>query len=220
MRAVGRRRVAPALAGSVVALMLLTGCQGDADPSANESPDQPSSSAAPTTAEPSASASVSATPKPSPASSAGPAMNIPVPVKPSLADENSAEGLEAFTKYWFELFSYGYQTNDWAPFEAVTDPGCRTCSKYVDIVKSIYSKGQYIRGGQFELDEFSTEFVLNTQGSIQAFASNGQSDITFYGSDGTLIRTDPAPEAVVDSVFATFTEGSWLLLDYGKPEGT
>jgi hypothetical protein len=201
-----------------VALTLLTGCQSDGDPSANQPSEEVSSSAP--TVEPASTPTASATPEPSPASSAGPAANIPVPVKPALADQNSAEGLEAFTKYWFELFSYGYETNDWAPYEAVTDPGCRTCGKYVDIVKGIYDKGQYIEGGSFTLEDFDTDFTVNTQGSVQAFVTNGQSDITFYGSSGTAIRTDAAPDPVVDVIFAVYSENKWLLLDYGKPEGT
>ncbi|WP_146069546.1 DUF6318 family protein [Arthrobacter sp. B0490] len=215
-----RRTVLPRLAGAAVALVLLTGCQGDPDPTAEPDPDPQPSSSSSASSPASAAPTASASPEPSPASSAGPASNIPVPVKPALADENSAEGLEAFTEYWFELFSYGYETNDWAPFEAVTDPGCRTCDKYVEIVQGIYNKGQYIEGGEFILEEFVTDFAINTQGSIQVFVTNGQSDITFYGSDGIEIRTDAAPEPVVDVIFAAFTNGSWIVLDYGKPEGT
>jgi hypothetical protein len=218
----GHGRVVAALAGGAVAVMLLSGCQGDAEPTpmATASGGQPSASATTTGGGPSASPTAAATLQPSPASSAGPAANLPVPVKPALADENTAEGLEAFTKYWFELFSYGYETNDWAPFEAVTDPGCRTCAKYVDIVQSVYEKSQYIEGGEFQVGDFNTDFILNTQGSVQAFVSNGQSNITFYSASGEAIRTDTAPAPVVDVIFAVFTNDAWVLLDYGKPEGT
>lgn len=210
------------MAGAVVALMLLTGCQGGGNPSAGPASDEATASApasaAPTTAD--ASPSGPATPKPSPASSLGPAANLPVPVKPALADENSKEGLEAFTEYWFELFSYGYATNDWSHFDEVTDPGCRTCRKYVEIVRGIYENGQYIQGGEFIVEDFGTDYVVNTQGSVQAYVTNGQADITFYERDGTLIRTDEAPDQVVDVIFATYVAGGWVLLDYGKPEGT
>ncbi|MHA7281814.1 DUF6318 family protein [Arthrobacter sp. TMS2-4] len=202
-------------------MLLLTGCQNDADAAPGRTSAPLVSSAAPTISEaPSPSATPSAAPEPSPASSAGPATNIPVPVKPALADENTVEGLEAFTEYWLELFSYGYETNDWAPFEAVTDPGCRTCAKYKEIVQDIYANGRYISGGAFVMSDFGTDFELNTQSSIQAFVTNGQSDITFYDSSGVAIRTDQAPDPVVDVIFATFTTDGWLMLDFGKPEGT
>jgi len=216
----GRRRVAPALAGSVVVLMLLTGCQAEADPSANETPDKPSSSVASKTAEPSASASAPATPEPSPASSAGPAMNIPVPVKPALADENSAEGLEAFTKYWFELFSYGYETNDWAPFEAVTDPGCRTCVNVTTAVREIYSEGGWVFGAQSEVTAFSTDFRTNTQGSVSSFVEVVQGGTKTFTSDGSLRGEDPEKAPRVSVTFALHDQSGWLMLDFGPPEGT
>ncbi len=141
-------------------------------------------------------------------------------MKPALADENTPEGLEAFTEYWFELFSYGYETNDWASFEAVTDPGCRTCAKYIEIVRGVYADGKYMSGGSFVMHDFFTDFETNTQGSIQAFVTNSQSDITFYGKNGVAIRTDKAPEPVVDATFAIYASDGWLMLDFGKPEGT
>src|SRR5215217_3137087 len=168
MRTSGRPRGAALPAGAAIVLMLLTGCQGDGDPSANETQSPPSSTSAPPTTEASPSATASSSPEPSPASSAGPAANIPVPVKPALADENSKEGLEAFTKYWLELFSYGYETNDWAPFEAVTDPGCRTCANVMSAVSQVYTSGGWIVGGTTKATDFSTDFAVNTQGSISA----------------------------------------------------
>jgi len=216
----GRRRVAPALAGSVVALMLLTGCQAEADPSATETPDEPSSSAAPTTAEPSASASAPLTPEPSPASSAGPAVNIPVPVKPAVADENSAEGLEAFTKYWLELFSYGYQTNDWAPFEALTDPGCRTCANLSNAVKEHYAEGGWIRGGAINLNSADTKFEKNTSGSINSFIDIEQSEIVYFDTTGVEIKRTARTPSTIGVSIALWEDGHWVILDFGSPEGT
>lgn len=218
VREQGRRRAAPLLASAAVATMfLLSGCQGDAEPNAGETvTGQESPSSAPTAV----ATTAPATPEPSPASSAGPAVNIPLPVKPALADENSAEGLEAFTEYWFELFSYGYQTNDWVEFQAVTDAGCQTCVKYVQVVEGIYDNNQYISGGDFFLDEFNTDFIPNTEGSIRSFVTNRQEDITFYSSGGAEIRTDIAPDAVLDVTFSSYIDDQWVLLDYGKPEGT
>ncbi|MHA7207489.1 DUF6318 family protein [Arthrobacter sp. MDT1-65] len=201
-----------------MALVLLTGCQSDPDPTTEPGPEPPPSSSS---ASSSASAvpTASATPEPSPASSAGPAANIPVPVKPALADENSAEGLEAFTEYWFELFSYGYETNDWAPFNAVTDPGCRTCEQTREVVRGSYSDGGWIRGGEFELLDFSVDFRVNTSGSIQGFVDYQQSDLMYYDKHGRGLL-EKAPEASLNTIYAVYQETGWLLLDFGKPEGT
>lgn len=89
----GLGRVAAALAGGAVAVMPLSGCQGDTEPTPTAAPSAPqaSASATPTGDMPTASPTAAATPRPSPASSAGPATNLPVPVKPALADENTAK---------------------------------------------------------------------------------------------------------------------------------
>lgn len=209
----------PALAGPVIAAMVLTGCQGGADPSASPTP-EPSVSAASASASASASAPASSSPAPSPASSAGPAANIPVPVKPPLADENSAEGLEAFTEYWFELFSYGYETNDWAPFETVTDPRCETCSNVISAVRDVYADGGWVSGADSEVISFISDFRLNTQGSIGSFVEVVQGESVTYSSSGRITTEVPKGERVVNAIFAAYLDGRWVMLDFGAPEGS
>lgn len=197
-------------------MVLLSGCQGPSEPSTDGTPPGITTPSAPGSTP---SESVPSTPQPSPASSAGPAVNIPVPVKPALADENSAEGLEAFTEYWFELFSYGYETNDWAPFDAVTDPGCRTCEKTRAVVTQFYGDGGWMQGGEFELLDFGTDFEMNTSGSLQGVVNYQQSDLSYFSSDGSTTFAE-APESSVNVIFALYDDESWVMLDFGKPEGT
>ncbi len=217
-----RPRLLP-VAAAVSGAILLAGCQADPEetqpPSVIETKQaQPGPSSSPD-AVPSPSESASK-PEPTPASSNGPAANIPVPEKPALADENTRQGLEAFTRYWFELFDYGYATNDWSAFDKVTDPGCATCNNIKLVVQEIYEDGMWLRGGEFEVMGFDTRFELNAAGSIQSFVKNRQSPITYYGADGTELRTDPPPDAAIDVTFALHTSEGWVMLDYGKPEGT
>jgi hypothetical protein len=214
----GLGRVGPIIAVSVVTAALLSGCQGDGDPSANETSDRPSASSAP--ASPSASPSALTTPEPSPASSAGPAANLPLPVKTALADENTAEGLEAFTNYWFELFSYGYETNDWAAFEAVTDQGCGTCRNVIAAVNEIYNSGGWVSGAQSKVSAFSTDFRTNTQGSVSSFVEVVQSQTKTFDKSGVSAGEDAAKDPSTNVTFAFFDEDKWLMLDFGPPEGT
>jgi hypothetical protein len=221
MDARGAYHVVPAVAGTVLALLLLTGCQGDADPSDTGTAGQPSASAAPTAAEASGTPSPASSAGPSPASSLGPAANLPVPVKPALADENSKEGLEAFTRYWFELLSYGYLTNDWNDFDRVTDTGCRTCDSIRDAVGQVYEQGRWLEGAKVEVVSFDTEFEPTTSGSVTAYVENQQSRIHYFEDDGTPLRTVPKQDPpALDVVNALHEGGTWFLLDYGAPEGT
>ncbi|MHA7154907.1 DUF6318 family protein, partial [Arthrobacter sp. TMN-50] len=150
----------------------------------------------------------------------GPAANIPLPEKPALADENTVEGLEAFTEYWFELLNYAYITNDWGPLEAVTDPGCDTCVAIKEEVQRVYGDGSWLKGAEIEVMSFSSKFELNTSGSISSFVQKRQSEVTYFDSDGSELGTDPMTEPVFDVVIALHENDRWLMLDYGKPEGT
>ncbi|WP_367277634.1 DUF6318 family protein [uncultured Arthrobacter sp.] len=213
----GRRRAGPILAGALLSVVLLSGCQGPSEPSTDGSPPGITTPSAPGSTP---SESVPSTPQPSPASSAGPAVNIPVPVKPALADENSAEGLEAFTEYWFELFSYGYETNDWAPFDAVTDPGCRTCANLTGQVRDLYADKGWIVGGAVNLSSFDTEFINNTSGSINSFVGVEQAGLTYFDSTGTEINKSEALPLTLNVTIALWEENQWIMLDFGSPEGT
>lgn len=215
------------VAGAAVVAILLVGCQGDPDPSANGPSSQPSSSAEPSntdgggSATPTASSLEPASPEPSPASSAGPAANIPVPVKPALADENTAEGLEAFTKYWFELLSFSYLTNDWTGFDQETDPGCRTCASIKSAVHELYRQGRWLGGGEVSVLSFDTAFELTTTGAVTAYVENQQSSIQYFNEDGSVARTVPQQNPpALDVVNAIYEEDGWFILDYGAPEGT
>ncbi len=147
-------------------------------------------------------------------------MNIPVPVKPAVADENSAEGLEAFTKYWFELFSYGYQTNDWATYDGLTDAGCRTCANLTGQVRDLYAEGGWIDGGKIRLNSLQTEFQQNTSGSINSFVDVEQAELIYYDAGGIEIDRSEALPSTINVSIALWDQGRWIMLDFGSPEGT
>lgn len=208
---------------AVVLGYLMTGCEGDASPpgpsatvTSASAPEQTTSTSPPpmtTPPEPT-------TPEPTAASSDGPAANIPVPEKPALADENSVEGLEAFTEYWFELFSYGYITNDWDEFLEITDSGCGTCGNVVEGVQEQFAAGGWAAGGEAEVLTFSSDFELNTAGSINSFVEVGQDEVTLFSQSGEAVGESPRSEPSIDVLIATYEQGGWIMLDFGSPEGT
>lgn len=197
----------------LIGAVLISGCQGEAVGT------QPSTTAARPTA-PSSPSPTPTTPEPTPASSDGPAANIPIPEKPELADENTKEGLEAFTRYWFDLFSYGYATNDWEEFTRVTDPGCMTCENIVGRVQGHFDSAGWIDGGEAELVSFSTQFEENTAGSINSFAEVAQAEITYYAKDGEVSGVSEALKPTANVTISLFENNEWVMLDFGSPEGT
>ena len=210
-------RVACALAGAALSVLVLTGCAGGDPGAAQTPPASRSALAAPSVSE-APSATPMPTPTPSPASAAGPAVNIPVPEKPALADENSVEGLEAFTEWWFELLNYAYATNDLEPLKAVTDEGCGTCENMKQSIQDAYVDGGWQVGGDVRLTSFGSKFEPNVHGSVIAFVQSTQSSIAIYGGGGDLVveyeeQTEPATSQLV----GFHSNGHWSLLDLGTP---
>jgi hypothetical protein len=63
-----------------------------------------------------------------PADAKGRAQNVPVPVKPAVADKNTKEGLEAFARYWYALLNYGFETGNLTPWTKLTSGSCEFCN--------------------------------------------------------------------------------------------
>lgn len=144
-------------------------------------------------------------------------MNIPVPEKPALADENSVEGLEAFTEWWFELLNYAYATNDLEPLKAVTDEGCKTCQNIEDSIVQVYADGGWMSGGSVRLESFDTKFRRTTHGSVNSFVTNVQEPITIYDREGEILAESPEEsDPIIYATTAHHIDGTWILADYGE----
>ena len=197
-----RGRVVAALVG---AGLLLSACQGGG-PTPGNSPTASSSSASP---------SASPTPTPSakyiPASAKGKAQNVPVPVKPALADQNSKAGLEAFTTYWFALLNYGYETGDLKTWKSITSPQCLFCSNLESGIDADYSTGGWQVGGLIQTPK--VEVTTPSADALQKVTVQVvQTAATSYKAGGTRGTSNPpGNDAVV--VLAAFKNGVWAVSD-------
>lgn len=198
--------------GLLVALILgsalvLTGCQG------GEPVTEPTSTSATPT--------VTATPTPTPtaaykpADASGKAQNVPVPVKPALADENSKEGLEAFTKYWFELLSYGYETGDTDAWEQLFRPNCKFCLQLQSAIADSYVDGGWVVGGQIsavsaEAKTFSGD-VAEEQVTLQVI----HKPIHYHNADGSQAFDSTQGSNTGAVIVCSFVDGQWIVDDLG-----
>ncbi len=204
-------RVACALAGAALSILVLTGCQGGEAGAAQTSSGSPSVS--PSESE---TPSTLPAPTPSPASAAGPAVNIPVPEKPALADENSVEGLEAFTEWWFELLNYAQATNDFEPLWAVTDEGCKNCKTIAKTTNESFLKGGWQTGGEVSLESFETKFRRTSSGSIDAYVTLVQDKLIVFDAEGEQSEELAAVSApTLRKIIASNDGDQWTVLDFG-----
>ncbi|MEE2570704.1 DUF6318 family protein [Pseudarthrobacter sp. J64] len=184
--------------------LAVTGCQGGGDPAAD-----------PTSASASKTASATPTPTPTPsaaykpADASGKAQNVPVPVKPALADENSKEGLEAFTKYWFELLSYGYETGDLTEWSKLSSSECVACSNNKASIVEGYKLGRWRVGGRITTPSIMAN--MDSAAGPQVTVQTIQDASEFYLGDGRVGR-EPSPQTnSATVVLASYSNGAWTV---------
>lgn len=209
----GRLRLS-AISCLTVSALALSGCSnGDAPPGGP-------SAGAPSSASPSASVSPSAspTPKPTPvykpADAKSRAQNVPVPVKPALADKNSKEGLEAFSKYWFQTLSYAYETGDTALMESMSGPNCRFCNSLRDNINNAWQGKNWIAGGKIQTPSVRAKFSPGGK-SQQATVQVIQQEISIYKAAGVLSQAATKASNTGSQAVATFDSTGWVIADLG-----
>ena len=200
----------------VAGSLLLAGCSGGA-------PADPGTSS-PTAAE---STSPSATPTPTPTPSAaykpadasGPAQNVPVPVLPEVAKTETKEGAEAFTKYWFSVLSYAYETGDVALFDSIAPVPCDSCQKVSKVIKDWHSEGRWLVGGQLSTPVANSTFIKGQDGHYQVAAQVHQEPLSYMRADGTVARTDPQTPDQGNLLILAYENDGWSVVEVGSIVG-
>ncbi len=198
--------------------LLLTGCQSGSTPS--PPPSEPRS----TTASPTTSASVpaaSATPDSPPTSAVykpadakGRAENVPVPVMPELAKENSKAGLEAFIGYWYATLSYAYETGTTEKLMPLSSPTCALCTSLRKGIEASWKDGKWIAGATIR--SATVEAAFDPSASTQVAAIQViQEPIEIRDRDGSLYQDPTGATNSASRAAMTFDDQRWLLVDLG-----
>ncbi|GAA3268825.1 DUF6318 family protein [Paenarthrobacter aurescens] len=199
----------------LAAVVLLSGCQAASAPGG--SPSETSS----TTASPTSSASApeaSATPVAppavyKPADASGKAQNVPVPVMPELAKENSKAGLEAFIGYWYAVKNYANQTGELSVLSTLSSTGCQLCGHMQKAAVDSYRDGRWIAGGTLHLATVEMDWDADTSPHLSR-AQVIQDAISYYNADGTEGRPSDAATNDTFVILAEF-ETAWKVVDTG-----
>ena len=208
----------------LAAVLVLGGCSGsDGDPGA-EAAEGGTSSAAPSGsagagASASASPTSTSTPTPTaaykPASAEGPAENVPLPVMPELAKQESKEGLIAFAEYWYALANYGYETGDPEPIRAVSAETCFSCISYYRVLGNGYADDDWMLGAQLHVQDVSSNFVITDEGAYQATTLILQDEVHYYGPEGYLGSNTGNSTPGVQLMEAVFTPtAGWYVVTF------
>lgn len=199
--------------------LLLSGCQGGSSPSSAPT-ETGSTTAAPTpdTSSPGSPAVTSGTTAPSgvykPADAKGKAQNVPVPVMPELAKENTKEGLEAFIRYWYAQQNYAIETGDQSIWSVLSTGECLTCKRIEKGIRDSYINGRWTAGGTIStpvIEPLWTEGAKVQQAKVQVI----QDQADYFNADGTTGRPSEPSTNSAFGIFAGFGTTGWTVSSLG-----
>ncbi|WP_146068457.1 MULTISPECIES: DUF6318 family protein [unclassified Arthrobacter] len=201
----------------LAAILVLGGCSGSSgEPNAEAAENDSRSPSASERLEPKESAAPSVTPTPTaaykPATAEGPAENVPLPVMPELAKEESAEGLRAFGEYWFSLVNYGFETGDSAPVMEISAQDCERCNIFYADLEEGYVNDDWIHGGKININSAGTQFVKTPQGRYQLLLSIRQEAVANRGPNGKVFFENPIDKTTTAQIMeATYVSDHWVV---------
>lgn len=212
----GRLRLS-AISVLAASVLILSGCSNGDGP--NNGSSDGTTPAASATATPSA--TPTPTPKPvyKPADAKGKAQNVPVPVKPALADKNSKEGLEAFAKYWYALLNYAFETGNLKPVKSITGASCAMCGKIFPDVVKWNSSGKWIEGAAIKVHAAQSKFVETLPGQFQVAVQSQQGPGVLHNADGSVGQNVTQSGMLGDLMIAAYEQGKWHALNVDRLGG-
>jgi len=148
-----------------------------------------------------------------PADASGPAQNVPVPVLPEVAKTETKEGAEAFTKYWFSVLSYAYETGDTDALSKLSKPGCAFCQGLVADIEAAWAEGKWVSGGQIEIPVATA--TPSTDGSTQVVLQVLQKELVIRNQDGSPYQEKTAATNSGSVAMLNFADSGWVVNDLG-----
>ncbi|MGR0160741.1 DUF6318 family protein [Paenarthrobacter nitroguajacolicus] len=208
-------RARPAVLALALA-MLLTSCQGGDTPSSPPSETGSTTAGTPTSsgAVPAAPATPIAPAPYKPADANGKAQNVPVPVMPELAKENSKAGLEAFIGYWYAQLSYSYETGSTEHLTPLSSSTCALCTSLRKGVESAWQDGRWIAGATIKSATIETDFNPSVSAQV-ATVQVIQEPIEIRARDGSLYQEPTAATNSASRAALTFENQRWILTGLG-----
>ncbi|WP_149205153.1 DUF6318 family protein [Actinotalea subterranea] len=182
------RRGKLGLTFAVLAVMLASGCTGQAgDPPTTEPP------------------SPSVTPSPTPTPTPTPEAAIP-PERPDMSQVDEATAEAVFT-YFLKLYPYVYATGDLTEWRSLSHPECVFCASVITHVEEMVAKGNANDGSLITLGEVETLEVTDGEWfSVEGEFQEGPSVERDPG--GTVVDERPTPDDL--HFFAAVThDGAW-----------
>lgn len=139
------------------------------------------------------------------------------PVLPDAAKQNTKEGFEAFTQYWFDTITYALETGDSTPLREISLPDCRMCNGYIsDTEKVAKGEGWHV-GPRWTISSFMGDMTLDPNRRVVGYFFLKETPSQEYGPGGEVVeKRAPSPDPDPKVLHGVFKEGHWFASQAGQ----
>lgn len=138
---------------------------------------------------------------------------LPRPRLPEVANLPTAEGAQAFVRYWYDELNYAIATGDTSGLIAVSHPKCTECLDVIDQIGDLYGSGGHQEGNAYAIS------VID----VSPPDENGVATVTYRETRSSGTEVQGNGNRVVEGVrdrtigaVATFGDGRWLFVGIGS----
>ncbi|MGW9415563.1 DUF6318 family protein [Arthrobacter cupressi] len=153
------------------------------------------------------------------ASANGKALNVPVPVMPPIAKQNSKQGLEAFTKYWYSTYTYAVQTGDLKLWLESQDLPKDQATDYQKAMDRNFAKGRWTVGGRALVQAVDVKWVKQPVEPQQVFVRVNEEAISYYAAPSKTWQASIPATKQTEVLLTTFVDGQWRINAHGIVSG-
>ncbi|MFW0156003.1 DUF6318 family protein [Rothia sp. P6271] len=148
------------------------------------------------------------------------AFNVPKPVFPEAAREETLEGAEAFIRYWVDLRNYASSTGDVDDISRITAPDNEREQNFYNSLKKAYPAGQWVVGLTMKVDFEDNDFVLGEDGFYRFLVRPSvSSSEACKGTDDCSSEGPDAFRGRLGTIVLYYSQGAWVFGELLGVEG-
>lgn len=132
---------------------------------------------------------------------------------PTEATAATPEGAEAFVRHFTREVNQAYLTLDAARIQALSDPDCKTCQRYIASIEAFAAEDASVAPYEVEVLEVEAPAVAPETTGITALSVLRIDEVVVTTPDGTELLREAADEMYIQTVSLVRGQAGWLVAE-------
>jgi hypothetical protein len=137
-------------------------------------------------------------------------------VLPEVAKQNTKEGFEAFTQYWFDVATYSFETGKSAEVDAISGDNCKVCAAYVSDIDELGESDGWASGPNWKISEFSSNMMRDPLGLVVGYFILDESPSVIFNAEGPAKTRKGGNNGNAKAAYASYQDGKWTMRQLGQ----